>query len=816
LLRSRPETEQGGGTDTEGGTALGDSSTPPPGDTQPVSSATDPLAGRVLSHYRLEERLGAGGMGMLYRATDLKLGRAVAIKLLARHLVSDETAKARFIREARAASALDHPNIATVHEIGEAEGELFIAMALYEGETLKQRLDRGRLAVAEGVGILRQVLLGLEAAHRAGIVHRDIKPANVLVTSGEVVKILDFGVAKLASEGTGQGMTEAGQAVGTVLYMSPEQLRGQAVSQRSDLWSLGVLAYELLSGVTPFQADSSVTGAMRILNDEPPPLTSVPGVPVWLADLVAQLLRKDPSQRPQSASEVLRRLEAAPEVKDRALSLPQVGLRPRFRIAASFTFAVLAIAALASYLYIQRREGPNTAGRVKSLVVLPFINASPNADAEYLSDGIADGLINSLSQIPELRVIARTTAFRFKGKEADLQKLGRELSVDAVLTGRLQQVGDTLVIQADLVNLGNGSELWGDRYNRKLTDVLSVQEEITQAISQKLRPRLTADEQRPLKKHYTDNPEAYQLYLRGRYFWNKRNEEGFTRAIDYFQKAIELEPSFALAYAGLADSYVLQPNHGFTNDGYAKGETAARKALALDDELGEAHATLAFIAWGRWDWVNAEKGFKRAIALNPNYATAHHWYGQYLRSIAHREEALAELKRAQQLDPLSWAITTALGAALYDMGLYDRAIAAFKEALEMSPAKAPLNTQLADCYVKKNMYREAISRSQEALALSENKAFFRINHARIYALTGNKDDALTILNELKTREAEDLEGQIAQVYVALNDKESAFKWLEIAYQRRSKELLWLKLSAYEPLRADPRYADLVRRIGFPQ
>jgi TolB-like protein/Tfp pilus assembly protein PilF len=484
-------------------------------------------------------------------------------------------------------------------------------------------------------------------------------------------------------------------------------------------------------------------------------------------------------------------------------------------MAASFTFAVLAIAALA-YLYIQRREGPNTAGRVKSLVVLPFINASPNADAEYLSDGIADGLINSLSQIPELRVIARTTAFRFKGKEADFQRLGRELSVDAVLTGRLQQVGDTLVIQADLVSLGTGSELWGDRYNRKLTDVLSVQEEITHAISQKLRPRLTADEQRPLKKHYSDNPEAYQLYLRGRYFWNKRNEEGLTRAIDYFQKAIELEPSFALAYAGLADSYTLQAFYGFTKDGYAKGETAARKALALDDELAEAHATLAFIAGVRWDWVNAEKGFKRAIALNPNYATAHHWYGNYLRFIAHREEALAELKRAQQLDPLSKAITNGLGMALYDMGLNDGAIAAFKDALEMSPGDAVPNAWLALCYVKKNMYQEAISRSREALALSNKKAPYEAALATIYALTGNRDDALTILNELKTREAEDLEGPIAQVYVALNDKESAFKWLEIAYQRRSKELFWLKGSAYEPLRADPRYADLVRRIGFPE
>jgi serine/threonine-protein kinase len=374
-----------------------------PGQTAP---GMDPFAGRVLSHYRLEERLGAGGMGLLYRGTDLALGRAVAIKLLARHLVSDATAKARFVQEARAASALDHPNIANVHDIGEEDGELFIVMALYEGETLRQRLEKGRLPVDEAVGILRQVALGLEAAHRAGIVHRDIKPANILMTTGGTAKILDFGVAKLLGESQAQ-MTQAGQPIGTVLYMSPEQLTGQQVDARTDLWSLGVLAYEVLAGVSPFQTESSAVTTKRILNDAPPSLAAVPGVPRWLAELVSQLLRKNPAERPQSASDLLKRLDrpSSPATSD---AFRSTGVRRS--VLAALIGAIIGLGTGGIYLYLHR-PSPT---KVKSLVVLPFVNVAANPDAEYLSDGIADGLIISLSQIPELRVIARTTAFRYK------------------------------------------------------------------------------------------------------------------------------------------------------------------------------------------------------------------------------------------------------------------------------------------------------------------------------------------------------------------------------------------------------------------
>jgi len=438
----------------------------------------DPFAGRVLSHYRLQKRLGAGGMGVLYRATDLKLGRAVAVKLLARHLVGDATAKARFLQEARAASALDHPNIGTVYDIVEIEDELFIVMALYDGETLRQRLEKGRLPIREAVGILRQVALGLEAAHRAGIVHRDIKPANILMTTGGTAKILDFGVAKLLGESEVQ-MTQAGQAIGTVLYMSPEQLTGERVDARSDLWSLGVLAYEVLAGVSPFQTESNAATTKRILEDDPLSLATVPGVPGWLAELVSQLVRKNPAERPQSASELLKRLDkpvlSSPAMTNTFRSRGVRGATPAALIAVTIALGVGGL-----YLYQQR----GSANRVKSLIVLPFANASANADVEYLSDGITEGLINSLSQLHELQVIARATAFRYKGKEVDFQKLGRDLSVDAVLTGRVQQLSDSLVIQADLVKISTGSQLWGERYERKLVGLSGVQQEITRSISE--------------------------------------------------------------------------------------------------------------------------------------------------------------------------------------------------------------------------------------------------------------------------------------------------------------------------------------------
>jgi serine/threonine-protein kinase len=788
----------------------------------------DPLIGLVFSRYRVDERLAAGGMGVLYRATDLKLARRVVIKILSPQLAADGVARARFEREARAASALDHPNIATVHDIGEERGELFIVLALYEGETLEQRLKRGALPIDQAVGILKQVALGLEAAHRAGIVHRDIKPSNVLVTTDGVVKILDFGVAKLRSD-AGEGTTQVGQTVGTVRYMSPEQMRGEVVDARSDLWSFGVLAYELLSGISPFRADSIEATATRVLNEELPSLASIPGMPSWLADLVVELLKKNPAERPQSASEVLRRLNGTTSAERRAVAPVAAEVvrprgRPRILALALIAFAAMVVLVVTGvrvvYHELQQRRARVLSGAIKSLVVLPFLNATANPDTEYLSDGIAESLIDNLSQMPELRVIARNTAFRYKGKDVDVPKLRRELAVDAVLTGQVRQRGDTLVVHADLINLNNGSELWGERYSRRLTDLLSLEEEIAKSISDKLRPRLAPEVQRRVTKLNTEDTEAYQLYLRGRFFWNKRTKESLNKGIEYFQRAVERDPKYALAYAGLADSYTMLAYYSFApfKETSKRAEAAAQKALSLDDGLAEAHAALGNIRMMNWDWQAAETNLKRAIELNPNYAPAHNWLGLYWTWIGHPQQAMQEYTRAQQLDPSSAIYIANLATAFCSMGEYDRGVAQLKECLLLEPGFPLSRIILAvGCYAPRKMYREAIDELKQAMEFNPAEPSFLGPLAWLYSLSGDRDRARTLLKQLEERDgAIDLAAAVAGVYFSFGDKDHGFEWLEKSYQRHSRHLVYLKMAPVaEDVRNDPRFKDLVRRVGFP-
>jgi serine/threonine-protein kinase len=813
-MGSRTEDPQAGNLGGEAATSVRTVLNPP---------AADAWLGRVVSHYRLEERLGAGGMGVVYRATDLKLGRPVAIKFLSAHLATDQAAQARFLQEARSASALDHPNIGTIYDLGEQNDELFIVMALYQGQTLGERLKSGRLAVEEVLSILRQVLLGLAAAHRAGIVHRDIKPPNLFITREGTVKTLDFGLAKLVSET--QGQTQAGQALGTVLYMSPEQLRGEPVDSRADLWSFGVVAYEALAGASPFQADSSAATATKILHQQPPPLASVPGVPNWLAELVSQLLRKNPSERPESASEVLERFDHP--VPSKLVTTPrQRGqewvLQPKRRLLAVLTGAFLAMGAIGLYWYFH--SGALRTGRqVKSLAVLPFVNVSENPDIEYLSDGLAETLIDNLSQIPELQVIARTTAFRYKGKELDLPKLQRELSVDAVLTGRVQQRGDTLVVHADLVNVGTGSQLWGEKYNRKLTDLLVVETGIAKAISDKLRPRLSAEVQQRVTGLHTENLEAYQLYLRGRYEWNKRTAEGFKKSIEYFNQAIEKDPAYALAYAGLADSYSIA-GYGLglsPNELFPPAKAAASKAVELDDALAEAHSALAAVKSHDWDWPSAEREFRRAIQLNAGYPTAHFFYASmYLLPMGQFEETIAELKKAVALDPFSETINTNLGRALYFARRYDEAIAQYKRVLEMDPKFARADARLAEAYEQIGKYEEAITEWGKVPPLTPN-------YLEPEQLAQVKQ-ALTVsgANGYWRKRLEFLKNRAQRTYVPpsviaiacarAGNNDEAFAWLEKAYQNRDVSLPFLKVEpAVDSLRSDPRYADLLRRLGLP-
>src|SRR5262245_11611487 len=538
----------------------------------------DSFLGRIVSNYRLEERLAAGGMGVLYRATDLKLGRSVAVKVLSRQLAPEETAKARFLREARAASALDHPNLGAIHHIEEQDGELFIVMALYQGETLKQRLKKGPLPVDEALQVLRQMALGLEAAHRAGIVHRDIKPANVLRTDDGIVKILDFGLAKLTSDSqAATAVTQPGETMGTVPYMSPEQLRGQAVDVRSDLWSFGVVAYELLAGVTPFQADSSAATAMRILSEEPPALASVSGVPDWLAKLVTQLLRKAPGERPQSAGEVLSRL-------DRPSSPSRSRRKSRPVLLAS---AILAVAR-----WHDRFFGSSTAASIRSLAVLPLDNFSRDPEQEYFADGMTEELIANLAKISSLRVISRTSVMRYKGARKPLPEIARELNVDAVVEGSVRREGERVRITAQLIHGPTERHLWTESYERDLRQVLALQSEVALAIANEVKVRLSPDEQTRLGSARQVNPQAHEAYLKGVYYLDKFTVEGTKKSLEYFERAIQIDPGFAPAYAGLSLSYGrlttggLAGQHGTgksmpPKEGFPKLEAAARKALEL-------------------------------------------------------------------------------------------------------------------------------------------------------------------------------------------------------------------------------------------
>jgi eukaryotic-like serine/threonine-protein kinase len=818
-------------------------------------------AGTLLGRYEIRGPLGSGGMGEVYLAEDTQLGRTVALKILPADLTSDQQRMHRFAQEARTASALNHPNILTIHEIVLEGSQPFIVTEHIEGMTLRDYLIIKRMSFGQALNFALQTAGALAAAHKAGVVHRDIKPENIMIRDDGYIKILDFGLAKmtLRPDTTPEAVTllntDPGMILGTARHMSPEQARGFELDARTDIFSLGTVLYEMITGRAPFEGPTNSDVIASILREDPPPLGRyAPEVPAELQRIVNRALAKNRDERYQTAKDLATDLKnlnremefetklgrsgqlqvdtsppsaasTAPAATTITAKEPSAAAHSGYQLKqrglgliVTMALVLAAVGITAYFAYRTRNQA------IDSVAVLPFANIGGDANAEYLSDGITESLINSLSHIPNLRVIARSSVFRYKGKQVDPQTVGRELRVRAVLTGKVVRIGDTLTIQTDLVDVSNQTQLWGEKYNRKVADILAVEDEISSEISNKLRLTLTGAEKKQLAKRYTESADAYQLYWKGRYHWNKRTPEDIKEAIKNFQQAINLDSGYALAYAGLADCYVLGSLLQLPpKEAMPIALDATRKALALDDNLAEAHTSLAKIKLSfEWDWPNAENEFKRAIELNPGYATAHQWYGIYLSEMGRHEESMAQRKQAQELDPLSLSISTGLGRAFFWARRYDEAIDHLQKALEQDPKYPDTHWSLGLAYEQKKMYAEAIASFQKATEysrtteLAEGKPEMQAALAHALALAGRRTEALKIVADLS--DGSDKQRyispySIALVYVALGDRQQSFEWLDRAYQERDESFIHLRVDPrLDDLRADPQLIERLHRI----
>jgi serine/threonine-protein kinase len=775
-------------------------------------------------HYRIIGKLGAGGMGEVYLAEDTELQRKVAIKFLKEKLGADDRTKSRLIREARAAAKLDHPNICSVYEVGEHDGRSFIAMQYVEGDTLDKRIKRGPLQLQEVLALAIQVADALSEAHSKGVIHRDIKPQNVMITSRRQAKVMDFGLAKVVQGQAPAGstsetellLTAPGAVLGTAPYMSPEQMKGEPLDSGSDVFSLGAVLYEMITGQRAFPGENNAEIISAVLSEQPASLARyAPDTPDELQRIVSKCLEKDRSQRYTSSHDLLVDLRGLRRRLDSGAGIQKRRVTPALYLAAG----VVLLAILAVGIGVYLTAGGGDASRINRIAVLPFVNEAGDQNVEYLSDGITETLINSLSELPELVVVSRNSVFRFKGREADAQAAGRELKVQGVLIGRIRQREGNYAISAELVEVSSNRHLWGQVYNLKPGDILTVQDRIAREISDKLRIKPTTEERRQLAKRYTDDTEAYQLYLKGRFYLNKRTPEALNKGIEFFNQALGQDRDYALAYAGLADAYELLEAYGASpaREAFPRAEEAARIALHIDDSLAEAHTSLGHARLYYWDWAGAETEYRRAIQLKPTYSTAHHWYANLLIARGDIDGAFGEMNRALATDPLSLVINEAAGWHLYLAGRYAEALEQQHKTLAMDPQFIPAHSVLGKVYLQTQAYDLALKEFQTAIDLSGGNPAYLAEIARAYAVGGHPDKARQVLAELNdmAKQRYVMPYQLARVYTAVGDYEHAFVWLNKAYEEGGSDLIFVKIEpAFEGLRGDPRFGQLLARIGL--